>query len=417
MDYKELAAKYLMANYGPRDTVLVRGAGARVWDDTGREYLDFLSGISVCNLGHCAPTVVKAVQHQVAQLMHCSNLYIIPSQAELAQRLCDLSFADKCFFANTGAEMNEGAIKLARLYSKKKHGANRYEIITMRNSFHGRTIATITATGQEKIQKDFEPLVEGFRYAELNNLESVRAQLTDKTCAIMLEPVQGEGGINVGTEAFLRGVRQICDERKLLLIYDEVQCGMGRCGKMFAYELTGVEPDIMTLAKALGNGVPIGALLARGEVAEVLAAGTHGTTFGGNPIACAAGLAVVDTMVKENIPERAERMGKYFRNKLAEKIGSYDNVAEIRGAGLMVGVQLTHPGAEVIKQCMARNLLINCTMGNILRIMPPLIVTEAECDKVADILAEILALDSVRKLPEQQPATPPPAESTKQGVH
>lgn len=387
---RELAQKVLTPNYGVRDVMLVRGEGCRVWDADGREYLDFLSGISVCNLGHCHPNVVSAIREQAGELMHCSNLYLIPQQVELAERLTSLCFADRAFFANSGAEVNEGAIKLARLYSKKKHGENRYEIITVRNSFHGRTMATLTATGQDKIQKGFEPLVQGFKYANLNDIESVRAQISEMTCAIMVEPVQGEGGIVPCTPEFLRELRAECEKHKLLLIYDEIQCGMGRCGRMFAHQVLGTEPDIMTLAKALGNGVPIGALLTREEIAAVLEPGTHGSTFGGNPLACAAALAVLDTMLERNLPERAARMGEYFVDALRSALAEHENVKEIRGIGLMVGIELTHPGADVVKHCAERGLLINCTMGHVLRLLPALIVTEEQCDQAVEIIAHIL---------------------------
>jgi predicted acetylornithine/succinylornithine family transaminase len=387
---RELAQKVLTPNYGVRDVMLVRGEGCRVWDADGREYLDFLAGISVCNLGHCHPNVVSAIREQAGELMHCSNLYLIPPQVELAERLTSLCFADRAFFANSGAEVNEGAIKLARLYSKKKHGENRYEIITVRNSFHGRTMATLTATGQDKIQKGFEPLVQGFKYANLNDIESVREQIGDMTCAIMVEPVQGEGGIVPCTPEFLRELRAECDKHKLLLIYDEIQCGMARCGKMFAHQLLGTDPDIMTLAKALGNGIPIGALLTREEIAAVLEPGTHGSTFGGNPLACAAALAVVETMLERKLPERAARMGEYFADGLRSALTDHDNVKEIRAIGLMVGIELTHPGADVVKHCAERGLLINCTMGHVLRLLPPLVVTEEQCDHAIEVIAHVL---------------------------
>lgn len=395
-EYRELAEKYLTPNYGTRELVLVRGAGTRVWDAEGNEYLDFLSGISVNNLGHCPPAVVEALQRQIAEFMHCSNFYLIPTQIELAARLCELSFADRAFFANSGAEANEAAIKLARLYSKTKFGEGRYEIVTMRNSFHGRTLGTISATGQEKVQKGFEPLVPGFVYADFNDIESVRRALSERTCAVMLEPVQGEGGVVPAREDFLRELREECTRRNLLLIFDEVQCGMGRCGKLFAYQVYGIEPDIMTLAKALGNGYPIGVMLAREEVAQVLEPGTHGSTFGGNPPACAAALAVIETMTRERIPERAEQMGEYFRTRLAEQLADCPNVKQIRGLGLMVGIVLDHPGAEVVKECLKRGLIINCTMGNVLRLLPPLTVTQEECDRAASVLGEVLRLEHVR---------------------
>lgn len=385
-----MLTKNLMPNYGARTLTLVRGKGTRVWDSEGREYLDFLAGISVNNLGHCPEAIVKALDEQASRLMHCSNLYVIPEQAELARRLCELCFADMAFFANSGAEANEGAIKLARLYSKVKHGDNRFGIITVKNSFHGRTLATLTATGQEKIQKGFDPLPTGFTYGEFNNLDSVRNLVTDCTCAIMVEPVQGEGGVTPATQEFLQGLRDLCDEKKLLLIFDEIQCGMARCGKMFAHQVYGVEPDIMTLAKALGNGFPIGAMLARGEVAEVLLPGTHGSTFGGNPMACAVGISVLDAMAEMSAPERAEEMGAYLRRKLEEELAGLPAVQGVRGLGLMVGVVLTVPGAEVVKACQEKGVLINCTMGNVLRLLPPIICTEAECDQVAKLLGTLI---------------------------
>ncbi len=379
-----------MPNYGVRNIVLTRGKGTRVWDCDGREYLDFLSGISVNNLGHCPDSVVAAIRLQVGELMHCSNLYLIPQQVELAQRLCNLCFADKAFFANSGAEVNEGAIKLARLYSKVKYGDNRYEIITLRNSFHGRTLATLTATGQDKIQKGFDPLPVGFRYGVFNDLESVKALVTGLTCAIMLEPVQGEGGVTAATPQFLAGLRELCDKHNLLLLFDEIQCGMGRCGKMFAHQVYGVEPDIMTLAKSLANGLPIGALLARAEVADVFVPGTHGSTFGGGPVVCAAALAVLDEMRDSAIPDQAVVMSEYLRAKLHGALRDLPVYVGLRGLGLMVGIELNCAGVEIVKQCQEQGVLINCTMEKVLRLLPPLIVTEEECDKVVELLARIL---------------------------
>ena len=398
---RELAQQVLTPNYGVRDIMLVRGEGCRVWDADGREYLDFLSGISVCSLGHCHPAVTSAVREQAGIFVHCSNLYLIPQQVELAQKLTSLCFADRAFFANSGAEVNEGAINLARLYSKKKYGENRFEIITMRNSFHGRTMATLTATGQDKIQKGFEPLVQGFKYAQINDIESVRQQITDATCAIMLEPVQGEGGIVPCTPEFLKAVREECDKRNLLLIFDEIQSGMGRCGKMFAHQVQGTEPDIMTLAKALGNGFPIGALLAREHVAAVLEPGTHGSTFGGNPLGCTAALAVLDAMLEKNLPARAEKLGNYFRAALKKSFARLKNIKEVRGVGLMVGVELTHPGADVVKRCAERGLLINCTMGHVLRILPPLVATEEQCDQATRILSDVLREEQVNYIAQE----------------
>lgn len=413
-EYRELASRVLAPNYGQRDLVLVRGKGTRVWDADGREYLDFLSGISVNNLGHCPPAVVKAISAQARTLMHCSNFYLIPAQVELGARLCCLSFADRCFFSNSGAEANEAAIKLARLYSRTVHGAGRHEIVTMRNSFHGRTIATITATGQEKVQKGFEPLVPGFAYADFNDIGSVRAAITERTCAVMLEPVQGEGGVVPATPEFLRALREECDTRGLLLIFDEIQCGMGRCGTLFAYQAYGVEPDLMTLAKALGNGYPVGAMLAREEIARVLGPGTHGSTFGGNPPACAAGLAVLNEMERKDIPGRSRRMGKYLRERLSRVLKSRDTVLEVRGMGLMAGIALAHPGAEAVRECVRRGMLINCTMGNVLRLLPPLTVSRGDCDRAVEIISGVLALESVKHpengvAPKTTPDQPAPA--------
>ncbi|MGC8741248.1 MAG: aspartate aminotransferase family protein [Candidatus Sumerlaeaceae bacterium] len=396
-DYLNAAGKFLTPNYGERELILVRGAGCQVWDIDGNEYLDFLAGISVNNLGHCPPAVVQALEQQIRQFMHCSNFYIIPSQTELAALLCELSFADRCFFCNSGAEANEAAIKLARLRAKKTYGPDRYEIVTMRNSFHGRTLATISATGQEKVQKGFEPLVPGFVYANFNDLESVERAIGKRTCAIMVEPVQGEGGVVPATSEFLRGLRRLCDEHGLLLIFDEVQCGMGRCGRLFAHQVYGVDPDIMTLAKALGNGYPIGAMLAREEVATLLTPGTHGSTFGGNPPACAAALAVLREMATHNWPAHAQKIGAAFIEMLRQRIGLLPNVKEIRGLGLMVGIELTHAGARVVKECLKRGLIINCTMGNVLRLLPPLIVTQSECERAAAIISEVLQLDEVKE--------------------
>lgn len=387
---KEAAAINLIPNYGVRSIVLTRGKGSRVWDADGREYLDFLSGISVNNLGHCPDRVVQAIQRQVAELMHCSNLYLVPQQVELARQLCELCFADRAFFANSGAEVNEGAIKLARLYSRTKFREDRYEIITMKNSFHGRTLATLTATGQEKIQKGFDPLPVGFTYAEFNNLKSVEEAINARTCAIMVEPVQGEGGVTPATPEFLRGLRELCDQNNLLLIFDEIQCGMGRCGTMFAHQVYGVEPDIMTLAKALGNGLPIGALLARDEVASVFQPGTHGSTFGGGPVVCAAALAVLEEMCESRIPELALETGNYFVGQLKAAFEGLPVVKEVRGLGLMIGVVLTMPGADIVKECQAKGVLINCTMNTVLRMLPPLTATKEECDQVVQLLAGIL---------------------------
>ncbi|MFH0793732.1 MAG: acetylornithine transaminase [bacterium] len=385
-----LGEKYLMNTYSRREVVLVRGKGCRVWDNDGKEYLDFLAGIGVNDLGHCHPAIMKAVKTQVGIMIHCTNLYLIPPQVELARRLVEHSFADKAFFANTGAEVNEGAMKLARLWAKKKHGPHKYGFLTFENSFHGRTLATLTATGQEKFHKGFEPLVEGFRYAPFNDLAAAEAALGEETCAIIVEPVQGEGGVVPATKQFLEGLRRLCDERGLLLIFDEIQCGLGRTGKNFAYEHYGVEPDVMTLAKALAGGVPIGALLAKGEAAEVFEPGQHGTTFGGNPLACAAGLAFTEQLFDRGLANKSARLGKYFRKCLKKLAAQFPIIKEVRGMGLMIGVELNQPGGDIVKACTRKGLLINCTRNTVLRIMPPLIVKRAEIDQAVGILDTVL---------------------------
>lgn len=387
---KQTAGECLTPNYGVRGVVMKEGKGSRLWDADGREYLDFLCGIGVNNLGHCPERVVKAVQAQVGELMHVSNLYLIPQQVELAQRLCELCFAEKVFFANSGGEANEAAIKLARLYSKTRFGDDRYEVITVRNSFHGRTLATIAATGQEKVQKGFEPLPIGFTYGQFNDIDSIRERVTEKTCAIMIEPVQGEGGVMAATREFMLGLRQLCDERKLLLIFDEIQCGMGRCGVMFAHQHYGVEPDIMTIAKALGNGMPIGAMLTRTDVAEVLVAGSHGSTFGGGPVVCAAALAVLDQMRDEDIPLRAAEVGQYLREGIHSRLGELPAYKGLRGLAMMLGVELNCSGVEIVKQCAEKGLLINCTMGNVLRMLPPLTASKHECDRAIETLYDVM---------------------------
>jgi acetylornithine/N-succinyldiaminopimelate aminotransferase len=388
---KEEAKKYIINTYGDRPICLVRGKGCRAWDSDGKEYLDFLSGISVNNLGHCAPSVVEAVKKQVEIMIHCSNLYIIEPQVKLAKKLVENSFADKCFFANSGAETNEGALKLARLYSKIKYGEGRHEIISMKQSFHGRTFGTMSATGQTKIQIGFEPLLPGFKFAEFNNIESVEKLIDKKTCAIIVEPVQGEGGVVPATQEFLEGLRKICDEKDLVLIFDEIQCGLGRVGKNFAYEHYNVIPDVLTLAKALGGGLPIGALLARAPFSEVFTPGKHAHTFGGNPIATAAALAFVTELFDKKIAEQAYNTGIYLRKLLSGLIEKYSFVEGIRGLGLMTGLVLSRPGAGIYQRCMENGLLLNCTCEKIIRMLPPLNVTEEDCDLAVSILDKVLS--------------------------
>jgi len=345
--------KVIMKTYGRYPIVPVRGEGCRLWDADGKEYLDFLAGVAVNNLGHCHPRVVKAIQEQAATLIHCSNYYQIPQQIELAELLCSHSFADRAFFCNSGAEANEAAIKLARKYSLDTFGPQRYEIITAADSFHGRTMATVSATGQEKVQRFFDPLLHGFTHVPFNDVAAMEAAITENTCAIMLEPIQGEGGVNIPDKAYLEQVRDLCDRRRLLLILDEVQTGIGRTGRLFAHEHFGITPDIMTLAKALAGGAPIGAMLAREEIAASFVPGTHGSTFGGNPLIAAAALATLRTILEEGILNRTEEIGEYLLGELETLGRKYSFVQNVRGIGLMIGMGLTIPAGEIVKKGMS----------------------------------------------------------------
>lgn len=388
MNTKEIIAlsdKYVMHTYGRIGLAPVRGKGARLWDADGNEYLDFVGGLAVDSLGHCHPAVVRAIQAQAETLMHVSNLYYIEPQARLAALLAENSCCRRVFFCNSGAEANEAAIKLARKYAKKTHGPEKYEFITAEKSFHGRTLATITATGQPKYQQGFEPLPAGFKYVPFNDLDALRGAIGPHTCAVMLEPVQGEGGVHPADPAYLAGVRELCDQHGLLLVFDEVQCGLGRTGKFFAYQHYGVEPDIITLAKALGGGFPIGAMLAKEEAAAAFAPGDHASTFGGNPLACAAGLAAMKTML-DGVVENCAQVGAYLKEKLAALQNKYDFIREVRGLGLLLGMELAVEGAGYVKACQERGLLINCAAGNVLRLIPPLTITEADADRAVAIL-------------------------------
>jgi acetylornithine/N-succinyldiaminopimelate aminotransferase len=384
-----LSEKYIANTYARFPIVLVRGRGTRVWDIDGKEYLDFVAGLAVCNLGHCHPRVVKAIQDQAAKLIHISNFYYIEPQIQLASLLCKHSFADKVFFCNSGAEANEGAMKLARKYAKEKMGEDRYEIITMERSFHGRTLATLTATAQEKYHKGYSPLMPGFKYVPFNDLEAVRKALDSRTCAVMLEPIQGEGGVNIPSEGYLKALREICDEKGILLIFDEVQVGMGRTGKLFAYEHEEIEPDLLTLAKSLAGGVPIGALLIKKGIAESFKPGDHASTFGGNPLATTAGVAALSAILEEEMLKNCQEVGDYFLTRLEEIKKKFPFIKEVRGRGLILGMELSIDGSSFVKEMMQRRILINCTMGNVLRFLPPLIVTKQEVDQVADHLEEV----------------------------
>ncbi len=385
------ASRYLMQTYTRQPLAIMRGRGTKVYDLEGREYIDFVGGIAVNILGHGHPDLVQAIQRQAAQLIHTSNLYYTEPQVKLAQMLVDHSFADKVFFCNSGAEANEAAIKLVRRYSHDKYGAGRFEIITMKNSFHGRTMATLTATGQEKVQKGYEPLLPGFSYVAFNNLEELERAVTDKTAAIMLEPIQGEGGVYVADREYLKQVRDLCIKKDVLLIFDEVQTGMGRTGTLFAYEQLGVQPDIMTLAKGLGGGVPIGACLATDSVAQAFSPGSHASTFGGNPLACAAGLAVCRVLLEGQVLDHARRMGEYFAKGLSDCKVRHRVVREVRGLGLLQGIELEMEGKVVVSECLSRGILINGTGEHVLRFVPPLIITQLEIDRLLDTLSRIFS--------------------------
>ncbi len=388
----ELGEKNLMATYKRLPVVFVKGAGSRLWDSDGRSYLDFVAGIAVCNLGHCHSAVVQAVKRQAENLFHVSNLYNIEPQIKLAEALVAHSFADKVFFCNSGAEANEAAIKLARKYASENMAAGCYELITMKNSFHGRTMATVTATGQDKFHQGFSPLLEGFRYVPFNDLPALEAAVTAKTCGILVEPIQAEGGVSIPHPDYLQGVREICNRKGILMILDEVQVGMGRIGRLFAYEEYGATPDIMTLAKALGNGFPIGAMLATNRVAAAFQPGSHASTFGGNPLATAASLATIKVMTETGILDNCRKRGEYFLARLATLAGKYPVIREVRGKGLMIGMELALEGADIVKALMERGILINCVGGRVLRFVPPLIVTEGEIDEVVNNLDEVLAV-------------------------
>ncbi|MDP2167548.1 MAG: acetylornithine transaminase [Thermodesulfovibrionales bacterium] len=394
MDVKkalEDSDNYLMNTYNRFPLVLRKGRGMKVWSADGKEYLDFVGGIAVNVLGHCHPKVVVAIQKQAQRLIHVSNYYHIEPQINLAKVLVEHSFADKVFFCNSGAEANEAAIKLVRKYAKENIGTERFEIITADNSFHGRTLAALSASGQVKLQKGFEPMVPGFRYVPFNDADAIKKAITSKTAAVMLEPIQGEGGVRLPEEDYLSKVRKICSMNNLLLVFDEVQTGIGRTGKLFAYEHYGITPDIMTLAKGLGSGVPIGAMLATGEVSSAFKPADHGSTFGGNPLVCAAGLATLNAILEDGfVLDQCRRMGEYLIQKLnALKEDFPSIIAEIRGRGLLVGMELTKECGAAVKACIERGVLINCTAGNVLRFMPPLTVQKKDIDHLATVLEDV----------------------------
>jgi acetylornithine/N-succinyldiaminopimelate aminotransferase len=377
----------LMHNYGRQPVAFERGEGVWLWDTQGRRYLDALAGIAVCGLGHAHPAVTRALCEQAGTLIHTSNIYRIPLQEQLAERLCALSGMDRAFFCNSGAEANEAAIKLARLHGHAR-GIDTPTVIVTEGSFHGRTLATLSATGNPKIQKGFEPLVPGFLRVPYGDLDAI-ARLADHSeiAAVLVEPVTGEGGIRIPPSGYLKGIRELCDRHEWLMMLDEIQAGIGRTGKWFAFQHEGLLPDVLSLAKGLGNGVPIGASLARGKAAGLFAPGSHGTTFGGNPLVCRAALAVLETMEQETLPARATVTGRYLLDGFQTRLGKLPGVREIRGMGLMIGIELDRPCAELVGQALERGLLINVTAERVIRLLPPLILTEAE----ADILLETLS--------------------------
>ncbi len=376
----------MFMTYRRSPITLVKGDGCRLWDEDGKEYIDFVGGIAVCNLGHSSPLVTNAVYEQSKKLVHVSNLFYTQPQTELAQVLIENSFAARVFFCNSGAEANEAAIKLARRYSREKFGPERHVIITMDNSFHGRTMATLSATGQEKIKKGFAPLLQGFRYVPFNDLKNLRSAIDGSVCAVLLEPIQGEGGVVLPDPDYLKGVREICREHAVLLILDEVQVGMGRTGKLFAHQHFGITPDIMTLAKALGNGLPIGAMLATGELADAFGPGSHASTFGGTPLITAGALAVVKSLLNDGWIENAREMGVYFKTGLTTLQGKYSIIRDVRGLGLLLGLEFDRDVAGIASVCMERGFLINCVQERVLRFVPPLIIGREEINLLINCL-------------------------------
>jgi acetylornithine/N-succinyldiaminopimelate aminotransferase len=381
----------LFPTYARYPITFVKGEGSRLWDDKGKEYIDLMSGIAVTNLGHAPKQVKEKLVAQLDQLWHTSNLFHIPNQEKFAKLLTDNSCADAVFFCSTGAEANEAAIKLARRYSQKVKKSERYEIITFQMSFHGRTLATLTATGQEKVKEGFHPLPGGFVYADYNDIESVKSLLSDKTCAIMLELVQGEGGVLPVDPAFIKQLAELCKQQDLLLILDEIQTGMGRTGKLFAYEHYGIEPDIFTLAKGLGSGFPIGAMLGKAKLTEAFNAGSHGSTFGGTPIATAAGIATLETILGENLVERAAEMGQFALETLQTKLAGNPLVQEVRGQGMLIGIACTQSISEVISEIHKQGVMVITAGPNVIRLAPSLAIPKEDLEKGLAIICSVLA--------------------------
>jgi len=391
MNWTELEKKYILQTYKRNSIVLVRGKGKYLWDEQGRRYLDFFSGLGVNLFGHAHPRITKVIKEQTDNLIHTCNLYYTVPQILLAKKLVQLSFPGKVFFSNSGAEANECAIKLARRWGKSvrsvKSKVQRYEIIVFENSFHGRTLATLSATGQKKFHRGFKPLLSGFKYAKFNDLDSVKRLVNRKTCAIMVELIQGEGGVNVARKEFVQGLKRIAQGHHLLLIFDEIQTGLGRTGKLFAYENYGVKPDILTLAKGLAGGLPLGATIGNERVADLFTYGDHGSTFGGNLVACSVSLEILK-MLTPKILSHVDEMGKYFLKKLKDLQKKYNFIKDVRGMGLMLGIELDFPGEKIVNKCLERGLLINCTQEKVLRFLPPLFITEKDVNWGVNILEQ-----------------------------
>ena len=386
----EHSDQIMATTYKRFPVLLTRGRGCTLWDNKGKSYTDFVAGIAVCNLGHVHPELTKALCLQANTLWHVSNLFYTEPQVRLADWLVQNSFADRVFFGNSGAEANEAAIKLARKFFKLQSQPERYRIISMEKSFHGRTMATLSATGQAKVREGYDPVLEGFDFVPFNDIEALKEKIGPQTCAVISEPIQGEGGIRTPKEGYLESVRHICDKNGILLIFDEIQTGMGRTGKLFAYQHFGIEPDIMTLAKALGNGLPIGAMLAREKIARAFQPGSHASTFGGTPLVTAAALEVVQTLSREHIIDHCLEIGNYFKSRLLWLKDRHDSVEDVRGMGLLLGMKINGEGASIVNACMEKGFLINCVQENILRFIPPLIIKKEDIDALVDCLDEIL---------------------------
>ena len=382
----EQFGKYVIANYGRLPRVIVKGEGSYLFDAEGNKILDMFPGWAVSGIGHCHPKVVEAVKAQVEQLIHIDNTFYIEQQGKLAELLSKRAFGGKTFFCNSGAEANEAALKLARRHTSKE----KYKFITAEASFHGRTFATVTATAQPKYHEGFLPMLPGFEYVPFNDIDALKEAFSDEVAAVMIEPIQGEGGVNAATDDYMLAIRQLCDEHGALMILDEVQTGMGRTGKWFGFQHYDVEPDIITMAKALGGGIAIGAMMAKPAVAASLVPGTHASTFGGNPIACAAGIAVIEAIEEEYLLDNAIKMGEYAAGKLNRLKEKHDIIDHVRGKGLMIGIQLTSPGADIVAKCLEKGLRINCTQESVLRFMPAMNVTTEQLDEAIGILDDVL---------------------------